>query len=313
MRSFSVIETGTKEKRLRYTLSSIGALIFAVSFLVVLCAFSKNPVYREPTQLVIIALTLILVLAGFVIVHQVFFKIPAVACRIKKAAAGDDYSIDVQKNTAELHEITDAFGMLMDRFEKTSAELKQRTLGLFAIKELIDIAGKISDSDSLLDALLEKAMTVTGARIGSVYMADVEKSRFRIVACRGLESAPKKDSYVAFDDSMVRLVIANGKPLLLQDDTTYARINGLSDPPYGTPSFLSMPICAGGNLIATLNLSHVDAKDEQILSIMIDEVGFALENVMLLSETKKHLENLRNESTVELTTENDPLEREIVT
>jgi hypothetical protein len=73
-----------------------------------------------------------------------------------------------------------------------------------------------------------------------------------------------------------------------------------------------MPISVGGNLTATLNLSHIDSKDEEILSIMIDEVGFALENVMLLSEIEQHLTNLHDEPTVELTTGNDQLEREIV-
>ena len=60
-------------------------------------------------------------------------------------------------------------------------------------------------------------------------------------------------------------------------------------------------------------LSHIDATDEQILSIMVDEVGFALENVMLLSEIEKHLEDLGNESALGLTTENGQLKREIVT
>ena len=143
-------------------------------------------------------------------------------------------------------------------------------------------------------------------------MVEIEKRRFRIVAARGRESAPKKDSYITFDDSMARLVVAERRPLVLQDDTTYARINGVSGPQCKAASFLSMPISVGGNLIATLNLSHIDSKDEEILSIMIDEIGFALENVMLLSEIEQHLTNLHDEPTVELTTGNDQLEREIV-
>jgi transcriptional regulator with GAF, ATPase, and Fis domain len=160
--------------------------------------------------------------------------------------------------------------------------------------------------------LLEKAMAVTEARIGSLYMVEIEERRFRIIAARGLESAPKKDSFIDFDDSMARLVVADGKPLLFQDNATGAGANGSSGPPCKAASFLSMPISVGGNLTATLNLSHIDSKDEEILSIMIDEVGFALENVMLLSEIEQHLTNLHDEPTVELTTENDQLEREIV-
>jgi two-component system cell cycle sensor histidine kinase/response regulator CckA len=312
MRSFPAIES-TKENRLRYTLSSIGALIFAVSFLVALCAFSKNPVYREPSQFIIIALTLILVVAGFVIVHHILFKIPAVASKIKKAAAGDEHVMDVQKNTAELDEVKDAFAMLMDSLDKTSAELRQKTRELFAIKELTETAGNTSDSDCLLDALLEKAMTVTGARIGSVYIVQAKDKRFRIVASRGLESAPESNSYIAFDDSLARLVVTEGKPLLLQDNATGTAGKILRDPPSGTPSFLSMPVYAGGTLIATLNLAHVDAKDEQILSIMINEVGFALENLMHLSEIEGQVKDFHDGRGGALTTEIDQRDQEIVT
>ena len=54
-----------------------------------------------------------------------------------------------------------------------------------------------------------------------------------------------------------------------------------------------------------------DTNDLHELTVMIDEVGFALENAMLLPEIEEHLKNLPDERTVGLTTGNDQLQREI--
>jgi len=299
-----------KEQGLRYKLSVIGALIFVPSLVIVSYILYKNNVLLEFSQIVIFALTFTLILGGFIILRQIFDRFDTVANTIEKAAAGDEYLIDMQKDTAELHEITVAFNRLMERFEKTTAELKHTVFGLSVIKGLPEIASKTVKIDDLLDALLEKAVAVTKARLGSVYMVESEKKRFRVVASRGLESRPKKNSYINFNNSLIRLVVSDKKPLLLQDSETDPKISGSNDSRYKPASFLSMPISIGDNLVATLNLSHIDSNAKQMLSIMIDEVGIALENAMLLSEIDEHLKNLHKERAAEMTTGNGQLEQE---
>jgi two-component system cell cycle sensor histidine kinase/response regulator CckA len=133
---------------------------------------------------------------------------------------------------------------------------------------------------------------------------------------RGLKSEPKKGSYIKIAESVVRHVVSDKKPLLVQDIETDSRTCKPDDPEYGPSSFLSMPVFVRENVIAVLNLSDketkqvFDSNDERILSIMIGEIGFALENAILYSKVEEHLESLQ-EHTVELTKANDQLQQEI--
>ncbi|MEE9390545.1 MAG: GAF domain-containing protein, partial [Candidatus Aminicenantaceae bacterium] len=202
----------------------------------------------------------------------------------------------------------------MKKFQEATVELKHRAFQLFGIKELTEIASKTLDD--LLNAMLEKAMAVSKARIGSVFMVETEKGRFRVLASRGLESGPQKNTYININDSLARLVVSDKKPLLVQDIETDSRTCRANDPRYGPPSFLSVPIFVRDDLIAVLNLSHketeqtFDSNDEQILSIIIGGVGFALEKAKLHFKIEEHVKNLQ-ELTEALTSANDQLQQEI--
>ncbi|TET65824.1 MAG: PAS domain S-box protein, partial [Candidatus Aminicenantes bacterium] len=267
--------------------------------------------------MVIFAFTLALILAGLIILRQIFDRFSAISTSIKLAKGVDRHLIDMQKDTAELHEITISFNNLIEKFEETTRELQHREFELFAIKELTEIAGKSLDIHDILNILMEKAMTVSEAQIGSVYMVESEKKRFRVIALRGLESGPKKNSYINIDESLAQFVVSDKKPLLVQDIETDSRTKKPNDPKYGPPSFLSMPILVRDDLIAVLNLSHKETKqvfdlnDKHILSIMIVEIGFALENAQLHSQAVEHIKDLQ-ESTTELAKIKDQLQGEII-
>lgn len=310
MPSFPVTKLSIKEQGLRYKFSIIGVLVFVLPFLILSYFLHRNNVLLEFSQIVIFALTFILILGGFIILHQIFDRFIMVANTIKRAAGGDASLIDMQKDTTELHEITVSFNGLMKKFEQTTQELKQRVFELFATKELTEIASKSLDIDDLLDALLEKAMAVSKARIGSVYMVESENKRFRVVASRGIESGPRKNSYIGFDDSLARSVVTDREPLLFQDIETGSKTSNSSNPGYTPPTFLSMPILVREELIAVLNLSHIDSSADQILSIMIGEIGFALENARLHSKIEEHVRDLQ-ERTEKLTGANTRLQQEI--
>jgi GAF domain-containing protein len=72
-----------------------------------------------------------------------------------------------------------------------------------------------------------------------------------------------------------------------------------NDPKYGAPSFISMPIYKNKQVIAVINLANKENgglftdTDERILSIMLGEIGFALENVILRQEIKTRLAEIK--------------------
>jgi len=305
MASSPTTKLNIKGKGLRFKFLIIGALVFVVPFLSSSYIYYSNNITLGFSQIVILALTCVLMLCGFIILHQVFNGFLMVYELTKKTESGNGFSIDSGKYTTELHQISVSINNLLNKLEKTTAELKRRISELSSIKEFTETASKNSNIDDLLGVLLEKAMPVTKAQIGSVQMVELEKQRLRFVASRGIKSGAKISTFTNMNESLAQVVISKKKPLLVQDIETDPRTQKENDPKYGPPSFIIMPIFIKEDLISVMNLSHKDTKqifdsnDEQVLSIMIGEIGFALENSLLHSEAEEHLRNLQ-ERTKEL-------------
>ena len=305
-----------KEKGLRYYLLIIEFLVVVIPFVILFYIFYTENAFLESSQMILIALTLLLILAGLIILRQIFDRFSLVAISLKKAEGGEKALVRVQQDTAELQEIAGSFNNLMNRLEETTSELQYRVFELFTIKELTEVASRSLDIEELLNMLLEKTMAVSKAQIGSVLMVESDKNRFRVVTTRELEPGPRKGSHININDTLLQHIVSEKKPLLVQDIESDPRTRKVNDLKYGAPSFLSMPIFIREALIGVLNLSHkqtqqvFDSHDEHIVSIMIGEIGFALENARLHLQVVEHVENLQ-QATVELTNANDQLRQEI--
>ena len=285
-------------KGLRLKLLVVQAIVFVIPFLIISYIFNKNRVTLDSSQMIIMAFILILVLAGLMMLRQIFERFFSMASIVKNAAGGEESGSVLQKDTDELHEITVSFEGLMNKFENTTDQLGHRVYELLVMKELIEVAAKSSDIDELLGVLLEKVMAATRAQTGSVMRVEREQDKFRLVASRGLRSSPEINAILDIKGSPVEQVVRGRQTLLVEDIETDERTLRPSEPKYGSPSFLSMPIFIKETLVAVINLSrkegHVffDPNDEQIAAIMIGEIAFALENIKLHLEIKDHLNNL---------------------
>lgn len=291
--------TGSMEGgELRQRLSVIEFLIFALPFMVLLFIIYQSDITLDFAHIIIIALILVVVCAGLIILRQVFNRFFDVAMSMKKAAAGDVVSMEIRSDVAELRDISIAFNKLMEKFKQTTEELSKKTFELVSIKELTEIVTKILDIDEMLSLLLDKSMALTGAQIGSVYMVDAASQQFRIVGLKGL-GKDLKNYRINIADSPAKYVLTEKKALLVNDADNDPRVIQKDYPDYGSPSFLSMPIFVGDEVVAVFNLASkankklFDTNDEQILSIMIREIGFALENAQLHSRIKLHMEDLK--------------------
>ncbi|MEA3279849.1 MAG: GAF domain-containing protein, partial [Thermodesulfobacteriota bacterium] len=204
----------------------------------------------------------------------------------------------------------------MDKYENTARELSNRIFEPFDIKELAEVSGNSLEIHDLMNLLLEKAMSATKAQIGSVCIFESDKQRLHVVASKDLEAKPKKDFFINLNESLAEIVVSDRKPFLVKDIETDMRTNRPNNSKYGSPSFLIMPICVRGDLIAVLNLANkrndqiFSSDDEHILSTVIREVGISLENVWLHSTVDNYLKNYQK-STTELTITNRKLKQEI--
>ena len=82
-----------KEKALRYKLFIIESLVFVLPIFILYYIFYRNNFYLESSQMVIFALTLALILAGLIILRQIFDRFTTIASSIKLAKGGDTHLI----------------------------------------------------------------------------------------------------------------------------------------------------------------------------------------------------------------------------
>jgi len=305
-----------RRKGLRYHLVIVEFLVVVIPFLILFYIFFLRHIFLGTSQMILIALTLVLILSGLIILRQIFDRFSLLSISLQEAKKGGRALIPVQRDTVEQPEITRSFNRFMNRLEEITAELQQGTFRLLNIRELTEVVRKSLDYDELLNMLLEKSMNVTGAQIGSVLMAESDGNRFRVVAARGTELGPEKGSYINMHDTLLQYVVSQRTSLLVQDIENDPRTRKVNNPRYGSSSFLSMPIFAGESLLGVLNLSSkemqqvFDPHDEDIVSIMVGEIGFALDNARLHSQVLEHVKDLQ-ERTVELTRANEQMEEQM--
>ena len=179
-------------------------------------------------------------------------------------------------------------------------QASQSHIELTAIKDVANKALQNRGFEDLLNTFLDAALAVTNSQIGSSFIVDLETKRLRLVGSRGIKSGLKKGDYIDIDDSVIKRVITDRKPLLVKDIERDPRTQKKNDPKYGSPSFLSIPIYARheGDVTAVINLSRkktegaFDAKDESLLSTMLIEIKLALENVLLQSQITDYTEGI---------------------
>ena len=177
-------------------------------------------------------------------------------------------------------------------------QASQSHIELTAIKDVANKAFQNRGFEDLLNTFLDAALAVTNSQIGSSFIVDLETKRLRLVGSRGIKSGLKKGDYIDIDDSVIKRVITDRKPLLVKDIERDPRTQKKNDPKYGSPSFLSIPIYARheGDVTAVINLSRkktegaFDAKDESLLSTMLIEIKLALENALLQSQIADYTE-----------------------
>ncbi len=309
-------QLGLEGKGLRYKLLVIEALVFVLPFLVLFYLFYQNKTLFHTDQLLMLALILVLILAGLILLRGIFDKVFAVSRMFKNMVSDDQKPVGKEKDIDELRQITLSFSRIMNDLEVSNKQLRQRVFELLSIRELIEVARKSLDIEALLELLLKKAVSVSGAQTASILMVDSDKQHFRVAASQGRKPGPEKSATIDIKESILRFIMDHRAPLLVQDIETDQRIQKPNNPKYDTPSFISIPLFVKDDIVAVLNLSDketqevFDENDRNILSIMIDEVAFALENAQLHTEVASQLSSIQIK-TEELTRMNAQMEQEI--
>jgi C4-dicarboxylate-specific signal transduction histidine kinase len=158
------------------------------------------------------------------------------------------------------------------------------------------------DLDEVLDLSLRALTHVTGHELASLHLLSADGERLILRGERGLSSALRDVNLVLpGDHGLIGGVAASGIPRRVDeaaeadDLLPEAKAAVQGDQIRG---FVCVPIRARDRILGTLSLGRQTAKpfdDEEVLLLecTADQIGLALDNARLYSETRRQLEELR--------------------
>jgi two-component system, NtrC family, sensor kinase len=191
-------------------------------------------------------------------------------------------------------------------FDETKEALERQTATSEVLKV---IASSPSDVQPVFDTIVERAVSLCGARFGRVYRYDGKL--IHLVGHHGL-STPGRGSVQrtfprpASDDTIVGRVMLSRKAIIVADLNEDHKVPPLSRQmisSIGARSQVTMPMLLKGEPIGAITLGWTEPRgynDQQVvlLQTFADQAAIAIENARLFNETKEALE--RQTATAEI-------------
>ena len=112
--------------------------------------------------------------------------------------------------------------------------------------------------EEVLEAVLEEALRLAGAREGSLMLFDRARRTLRVKQARGVHAAVLQAVSVAAGDGIAGRVAADGRPLLIEDFAHDAWLRRPQRPRYRTASCIVVPLLVRGRVIGVINLADKD-------------------------------------------------------
>lgn len=172
-------------------------------------------------------------------------------------------------------------------------ELKQRVSDLDALYEVERAGAEATEHTDLVGRILEIAMERTGARAGSILLAEEDQDALFFLSSRGEKSESLVALRLKTGQGIAGHVAETGKLVRVKNaeenehyDRSIARKLGLS-----TGAVLCVPITDGKGNLGALELLNkkngFNEKDERLAVLMASQIGRALQNRQSKEETER--------------------------
>jgi len=119
-------------KSLKNKLTVIVSLIFGLPFSIIFFILYREGLLSkfDESTTITFALLLFIVLAGVIILRQIFDKFITIAALIKKAGAGESVMMETYHDTSEFLELSVSFNRILEGLEETSKQLEEQAYEL---------------------------------------------------------------------------------------------------------------------------------------------------------------------------------------
>jgi len=285
-------------------LSITRLVVRALCLLTILPAAVMLYLFRDHLEgkAVLLILVGVVIVLGAALLWGVVRSIGAIHRSLTGVAAGEGDALGLQRGPVELREMAEiisALNRLTVEFRENAAQLETFIQRFATLAEITEVTGKVPNVQDLLDLVLRKAMNATHARRGSIVLRPDHGDGLELAATHGW---PKDNGPPPGRPTVTDRVIQSGEPLLVEDvEPALGRPNDAER--YVRESFLIMPLKTKSGTIGAVCLSEKDTggafntQDQQFLSVLLGQVGYAVENARLLGQAREAAQALR--STVE--------------
>ena len=282
---------------MRLSIQALALVIIIPSLLIVYQFRDKLDAWDLPAMFFILLVSLL----GFYLIWRVLRGINTIMKGLEKISRGDAKSLNVDGEAGQLREmaeIINALNKLTEEFRENASQLERFIQQFATLTELTEITAQIPDINGLLQLVLRKTMASTHARIGTVMLLREEGDGLEIVAAEGW--APASLGPIPLDERHGKTVIETGVPVLVRDIEKSPFSGSLNDrDDFSSSSFLTMPLKAKNSTVGLLSLADkatggiFDRHDQQFLTVLLAQMGYAVENARLLKQAREAAVNLK--------------------
>lgn len=290
-----------KDKNLYYKLTVIFGLFFPVpiaGFLIF--GFKYIQVLKDQALPLFFIAALSVALWGHIILRNIFKKVIIISHDITKKIVQEIGESQIQPIQDELDNIIVSFDTIEKRFDLIKKRLGKRTSEISLLKELSDLCYVTFDAEEILYIMLERALKLVNADVGSVLLLEKPyRKSFIVQSTIGLGDLLSVGERIDFSTSIAKYAVINKSPVIVENiekDNRFARTNR---PTYATKSFICMPIKTMKDIIGVITVSRKDDNtlfsndDVNILSPLVSTAAFTYENVRLTKQNEIESEYLK--------------------
>jgi len=166
------------------------------------------------------------------------------------------------RRALEKRELTIARQKLLAELQETNASLERHVAEVNALYQAGLSLSQSQSLNSLLTKIIELALEVIGASVGSVMLLDKERSELRIAAAVGIREDVQRKTRVKLGNSIAGHVAQTGKPLLIKDIRNDPQFGRFSKGGYESNSALCAPLKIKEQMLGVINLSDPRTGEE---------------------------------------------------
>jgi len=202
------------------------------------------------------------------------------------------------KRALEKRELELSRRRLLDQLRETNKKLTRRVAEVDALYQAGLSLSQSPDLNSLLTKIIELALDVIGATVGSVMLLDKEQGELTIAAAVGMSEKVRRATRVRGDGSIAGHVAGTGEPLLIKDIKSDPEFAKFSRGGYGSDTLLCAPLKIKERVLGVINLSdpkhgtEFSDNDLRLLVTFASQAAIAINDGKNFEKAKEKLREL---------------------